>query len=114
MSASIAEWVFWAAAIACAVAQAAILRSAVGGQAPVSGPPHSSDPDASLADEDDAAAPPTRTTMSVRALGELVWALLPAIVLGLVFLWTWRAMHSAAAAPAPTTAAFGLRHLTAR
>lgn len=116
MPASIAEWVFWIAAIACAVAQAAILRSAVGRQSPVSGATHSPDPDAALAGDDDATAPPpaTRRTMSVRALGELVWALLPAIVLALVFLWTWRAMHPSPAALPPTAAAMDARYLAAR
>ena len=83
MSFPFADAIFWVAAACCAVAQAAILHSAI--------------------------VSPTRAasahgaTTTARRAGEIAWAVIPGIVLALVMVWTWRAMHpphAAQAAPA--------------
>lgn len=78
MSASIGLSMFWVAAIACAVAQAAILRAVVGGT-------RADGPTTSVADP--------RATSRSSATAELIWALVPGLVLVLLFAATWRAMH---------------------
>jgi hypothetical protein len=78
MSASIGLSMFWVAAIACAVAQAAILRAVVGGT-PAEGPTTR------------VAEPRARNRSSATA--ERIWAIVPGIVLVLLFAATWRAMH---------------------
>jgi hypothetical protein len=78
MSASIGLSMFWVAAIACAVAQAAILRAVVGGT-------RTEGPTTSVAE------PRGRRRSSAGA--EVIWAIVPGIVLVLLFAATWRAMH---------------------
>ena len=67
----VADAVFWAAVLCCAVAEVAIVRSAVAARPITGGAP----------------LPPLRRTV------EVAWAVLPAVALGLVLFWTWRAMH---------------------
>ena len=72
MNQPLAETIFWIAALACAVAQIAILRSIIGqrrGQNP--GRMHSSSP-----------------------LTEVVWAVLPALALSVLLVATWRKIES--------------------
>ncbi len=90
------EATFWVAAVACAVAQAAIVRSVFVARVPAAGPGDVPRP-----------APARRAP-------EVAWAVLPALALAGVLALTWRAMHpapnaapgagAAAAAPAPSTA----------
>ena len=84
MSRSLADAAFWLAVVLCAVAQLMILRSAL-----VARP-----------------APVDRLVPSARRPVEVLWAVVPAIVLAVVLVLTWRAMHPAAdshpAAPAET------------
>jgi heme/copper-type cytochrome/quinol oxidase subunit 2 len=89
MPPSLADAIFWVAAVCCAIAQWFILRGALA----VSGVARTGD-----------AMPPARRGL------ELVWAVLPAIALALVLVATWRALHparpapaAAAVAPAPVT-----------
>jgi hypothetical protein len=63
----LAEALFWIAAVATAIAQAFILRSTIRGM-------RAADPRA-------------------RGVWEWVWAILPAVALAGVFVWTWYAMH---------------------
>lgn len=79
-----ADLVFWIALACCAVAQIAIIRSVL-----------LATPSASPS----ADAPPK----SGRA-AEIAWAVLPGVMLGLVFWATWRAMH---------THVWGSHHVTA-
>ena len=76
MSRSLADATFWLAVVLCAIAQFFILRSALVVRA----------------------APADRLVPGARRPVELLWALLPAIALGIVLFFTWRAMHQA---PAP-------------
>ncbi len=69
------EAIFWIAAVCCLVAQVAIIRSALS--------PH--DP-----------APGSEQVPRPRTGLEVVWTLLPALVLIGVFALTWRAMHQPA------------------
>jgi heme/copper-type cytochrome/quinol oxidase subunit 2 len=83
MSSSLANVVFWTAAVCCAVAQAALLRSVLTVR-PIDRPASAVGP----------LAP-------VRRGAELLWAVVPALALAAVLFLTWRAMHPrAAAAPA--------------
>ncbi len=66
------EAIFWIAAVCCLVAQVAIIRSALS--------PHEPTPGSEQ-------VPRPRTGI------EVVWTLLPALVLIGVFALTWRAMH---------------------
>jgi hypothetical protein len=59
---------FWVAALACAIAEAAILWSVITQR-----------------------STPGAGASSPRAV-EILWAVLPAIALGLVFVYTWRAI----------------------
>ncbi|HEV7703881.1 MAG TPA: hypothetical protein VGO46_06285 [Gemmatimonadaceae bacterium] len=63
--------IFWCAALCCALAQTAIVRSALRARA----------------QRPDGSASP------VKAI-EVAWTVLPALMLALVLLFTWRAMHS--------------------
>ena len=85
MSRSLADVAFWVAVVLCAVAQLFILRSTL-----VARP-----------------APVDRQVPSARRSVEVLWAVVPAVALALVFYFTWRAMHPAASpeAPAPTSGA---------
>ena len=77
MSQALSEAIFWIAAALCAVAQVAIVRSALATHAP----------DAT------GHVPPSRRSL------EVLWAIVPAVGLALVLLQTWRAMHPAASSP---------------
>ena len=77
MTLPIAGAVFWIAAALCLVAQVAILR------AMFSAPhPEASEPGASM-----------HVPIANRPM-ELVWAVLPALVLGLVLWFSWQAIHA--------------------
>jgi heme/copper-type cytochrome/quinol oxidase subunit 2 len=76
MQLSFADGLFWSSVACCAFAQCFILRS-VGARRHVR-PEHS------------AGLPARRDTM------ELVWAVVPALGLVLLLLFTWRTMHPAA------------------
>ena len=68
MNQPLAETIFWIAALACAVAEIAILRSIIGQRrAQNSGPIHSGSP-----------------------AGEVIWGVVPAIALALLLVATWR------------------------
>jgi hypothetical protein len=71
----------------CAVSQVAVLRAAL------------SRPGADAGASAESDAPPGRRR--VGPLGELVWAIIPAIALALVFFWTWTAMHEEPSAAQP-------------
>lgn len=62
--------IFWCAALCCALAQAAIVRSALRARA----------------------ERPDGTASPVKAI-EVAWTVLPALMLVLVLFFTWRAMH---------------------
>jgi heme/copper-type cytochrome/quinol oxidase subunit 2 len=74
MSFSFADAIFWIAAVCCAVAQTAILHSAIVSPA--------------------RAASTAEPTTAARRAGEIAWAVIPGIALALVMVWTWHAMHS--------------------
>lgn len=80
MTTRLGDAIFWVAVACCAVAQLAIVRSSIVSpvQAPASG---------------------TSSTAGRRRVLEICWAVLPGIVLALLFIATWRAMHPAAIAP---------------
>jgi len=80
-----AEWVFLVAAVACALAQIGIVLSMFQRRASN----RASGADASGDVESPALAHPAR----VRRATEIVWALLPAIALGLLLVVTWQAMQ---------------------
>ena len=85
------EATFWVAAVACAVAQLAIVRSVVVARAPNGAPNATPDPDVRVA--------------PVRRAGEVAWAVVPALAVAGLLALTWRAMHPAAESPAaPATA----------
>lgn len=69
---SLAEPIFWVAAVICIVAEIAILRSAF--------MPHADTPDS------------PSLPHSGRGL-EMIWAIVPAIVLAILLAATWRAVH---------------------
>ncbi len=71
---------FWTGALACAVAQVAILR-------------------ATLRRPAEDAPPAARAPRTQSPIGEVVWVLVPAVALGFVFFWTWTAIHEASAGP---------------
>lgn len=75
----VADAIFWIAVACCAVAQVAIVRSSI--VSPVQ-----------------AASSGASSTGRRRAL-EVCWAIIPGIVLALLFVATWRLMHPATAAP---------------
>ena len=66
-----ASWIFWAVVVVCTIAQAAILRSTLLSRGPA----------------------PTAPTPTPHLAGELLWVLLPAAVLALTLVLTWRAMQ---------------------
>jgi heme/copper-type cytochrome/quinol oxidase subunit 2 len=68
---------FWVAAVASAVAQVAIVRSVLVARAPVAG-----------ADEDTSRVP------AARRLGEVAWAVVPALALAVVLALTWQAVRA--------------------
>ena len=71
----VADAIFWVAVACCAVAQLAILRSV----------------------STSAVAAGGERTPSSRRLGEIVWAVVPGVVLAVVLVFTWRAIHAPAA-----------------
>jgi heme/copper-type cytochrome/quinol oxidase subunit 2 len=75
MNLSVADAGFWLAVACCVVAQAAIVRSALARRTPLAG---------------GAPMPPLRRPI------EVAWTLVPAAVLALVLVQTWRAMHAPA------------------
>jgi heme/copper-type cytochrome/quinol oxidase subunit 2 len=72
MHVSLADAGFWLAVACCVVAQAAIVRSALARRSPIAG---------------GAAMPPLRRPV------EVAWTLVPAVILALVLVLTWRAIH---------------------
>jgi hypothetical protein len=76
MSPTHATILFWLAALCCAIAQLALLRSAL------------------VAWRGPRAPSPSGSARAGRAV-ELLWALLPAAGLALVLVLTWRAIHAA-------------------
>ena len=76
MSFSLADAIFWVAVACCVVAQLAIVHSVVISPARVPG------------------SQPTSTT---RRVAEVAWAVIPGVALAFVLVFTWRAMHAAAA-----------------
>lgn len=85
MASLAAESLFWVAALACGVAQIAILRAVL------VDPPRDASRDA------DPAPDPHRASLATRRgrAAEATWAVLPGIALALVLLWTWHAVHPA-------------------
>ena len=90
MAPLLTESLFWIAAAACAVAQVAILRAVIGGDAR-SGRPLVG-----------AGGPDRPSSRRARRLIEAAWALLPGIALAFVLIWTWHIVH-AVHHPAPST-----------
>jgi hypothetical protein len=66
------EFVFWLAAAVCVVAQVAVVRAAVAGR-----------------------TPGASSSMATR-VREFFWVVLPAAILVLVLVWTWRSLPSRA------------------
>lgn len=79
---------FWVAAAACLLAQLAIVRSVF-----VARPPA------------DASAGAAAAGAAPRRPGEVAWAILPAVALAAVLVFTWRAMHAPADPSMPAAAA---------
>ena len=69
---------FWIAAATCAVAQVALIVSAI--RAPMAGSPESA------------------SMRMPRRTGEIAWTIVPAIGLAVLLVFTWRATHRPAAA----------------
>ncbi len=65
---SVSELLFWSATAVCAVAQVAVVRAALAGRTPGASP-----------------------TLLARAR-EFFWVLLPAALLALLLVWTWRSL----------------------
>jgi heme/copper-type cytochrome/quinol oxidase subunit 2 len=83
MSFSFADAIFWVAAACCAVAQVAIIHSAIVSPA--------------------RAASTGAPTTTGRRAGEIAWAVIPGVALALVMVWTWHVMHPLHTASAATT-----------
>ncbi len=86
MRLSFADGLFWSSVACCAFAQYCILRS-VGGRGHL-------------------AEPSSTTVPRPRGLIEMLWAVVPAVALAVLLVFTWRAMHPATApadAPALVT-----------
>ncbi len=75
MPVSFADAIFWIAVASCAVAQAAILHSIFVSPARV---------------------PAQGDAPAMQRAVEIFWAVVPAIALAAVFVFTWRAIHPAA------------------
>ncbi len=80
---STADAIFWVAVACCAIAQLAILRSVMVSPA--------------------RAGERVGASVTRRAV-EIGWALLPGVVLAVVFVYTWRAIHAPNAAATATLA----------
>ena len=87
MGPSVADTLFWIAALTCAVAQAAILRGVV------TEPP--------AGEEAGFPASPRPKAGLGRRTAEGAWSMLPGLVLAFVLVWTWRTMHHDARGTAP-------------
>jgi len=74
MPSALANTIFWASVVVCAVAQLAILRSVFGASA------------------EPAPAAPAGVPRPRRVV-EVVWAVVPAVALAILFAFTWRAIH---------------------
>lgn len=85
MASLAAESLFWVAALACVVAQLAILRAVV------------ADSPRDASQETDPAPDPHCAALATRRgrAAEATWALLPGVVLALVLFWTWHAVRPA-------------------
>jgi heme/copper-type cytochrome/quinol oxidase subunit 2 len=74
MPSALADAIFWVSVVICAVAQGAILRSVFGASA-------------------EAAPAAPAGVPRPRRVVEIVWAIVPAIALAVLFAFTWRAIH---------------------
>jgi heme/copper-type cytochrome/quinol oxidase subunit 2 len=101
MPSPLAAGLFWAAVLSCAIAQAAILRSVAGRRA-TSATRRPWEPTATDAGASAEALMPA-PSRPLHTAGEIVWAIVPAIALGVVLVFTWRAMHGDYRTPAATT-----------
>ena len=79
MPPSLADAIFWVAAVCCAIAQWIILRGTL-------------------------AAPVAEGASAAQRRAEVVWAVVPAVALALVLAATWRALHPPST-PAPVAVA---------
>jgi hypothetical protein len=79
--------VFWAGAAMCAVAETAVIHRAMSR-------PSAESPTAGVDTAGTGAVGGIRLRGRGTA-GEVIWALIPAIILGLVFYWTWAEIHRA-------------------
>jgi heme/copper-type cytochrome/quinol oxidase subunit 2 len=77
MSFRLADAIFWVAVACCAIAQLAIIRSAIVSPARV--------------------AETAANASTARRMVEIAWAVLPGFALAALFVFTWRAMRSHAA-----------------
>ncbi|MEO7456262.1 MAG: hypothetical protein ABIY52_08365 [Gemmatimonadaceae bacterium] len=75
MRLSFADGLFWTSVACCTIAQLLIVRSVLGSR-------HAPEPVANVPKSRDAV--------------EVMWAVVPAVVLGVLLVFTWRAMHGAA------------------
>jgi heme/copper-type cytochrome/quinol oxidase subunit 2 len=91
MSPAVSDGIFWAGAVACAIAQLFILRAVFVPEAPA--------PAGSPAEAGRAAG---RLRRPSRPL-EIAWAVLPAVGLVLLFLWAWQLQHPTALRPVVRT-----------
>ena len=80
MRLSFADGLFWSSVACCAFAQYFILRS-------VGGSRHVAEPRANLP--------------RLRGALEMLWAVVPAVALAVLLVFTWRAMHPASAVGGP-------------
>jgi hypothetical protein len=86
--------IFWGGAVLCAIAEAAVILQAFS--------PQLSETTAPAGDD----TPASADRNVIHSLGrssavEVVWTLIPAVVLALVFWWTWVDMHPAPASNLP-------------
>ena len=82
MNASLAAFLFWISVAVCAVAELAIVAATARASRPA---PSAAD----IPDVDGA-----RPLPATKGWLELLYAAVPALVLALLFVFTWRAMHS--------------------
>ena len=94
MRLSFADGLFWASVACCAVAQFFILRS-------VSGRRRRALPEL-------AAAPTAAALPRQRGAVEIVWAVVPAVALAVLLLFTWRAMRAVPASVPDAPASVGM------
>lgn len=94
MSTRILDAAFWAAVVLCAVAQIFILRAVFRVTPGLSsnGAGNQADSGVTIAEKSGVPTP--------HRLTEIVWVLLPVVLLALAFVGAWRAMHPVATLPA--------------